>query len=198
MQGYLSRRVSLIFFLIRLGRIARDGAGEENRTPVSAMARQYSTIEPHPHTFKFNLSNAHRKINSRGRLAPDSPEGPSFTRTVLFNRTVTPSFSARPGLVEYPYLDNYSLLLYNLLTMQKIITITSKRQITIPSRIFQAAGLAEGQKLLVSLIDDQIVINPATELIEDLAGSIIIPDRYKNLSPKALVEKAKKEYFRKV
>ena len=82
--------------------------------------------------------------------------------------------------------------------MQKTVTITSKRQITIPSRIFQAAGLAEGQKLLVSLIDDQIVINPATELIEDLAGSIIIPDRYKNLSPKILVEKAKKEYFRKV
>lgn len=86
---------------------------------------------------------------------------------------------------------------YNFLTMPKIATITSKRQLTIPVSIFRRADLREGQKVLITEKDGRIQIEPAVALVEHLAGSVKIPSRFKGLSPKEMVQRAKKEHFRR-
>lgn len=77
----------------------------------------------------------------------------------------------------------------------QLATITSKRQLTIPASIFRKAGLKQGQKVLISLHDNEIQIKPAVDLVEELAGSIKTPKRFRNLTPDQIISKAKKEYF---
>lgn len=57
-------------------------------------------------------------------------------------------------------------------------------------------GLKKGHKVLVTLEDDIIKITPALELVEKLAGSVNLPEKYKNIPLKQLVEKAKQDYFK--
>lgn len=79
--------------------------------------------------------------------------------------------------------------------MPQLVTITSKRQFTIPVSIFRELNLKEGEKVLVSRENGAIRVEPVLSLIERLAGSIKVPSKLKGLSPDALIEKAKKEYF---
>ena len=62
--------------------------------------------------------------------------------------------------------------------MQKISTITSKRQLTIPSQIFQAVGLKEGQKVLIEDKDGAVIVKPASDVVDRLAGSVKVPARF--------------------
>lgn len=79
--------------------------------------------------------------------------------------------------------------------MSELATISSKRQLTIPATIFKQAKLKEGQRVLVSLEKGDLKITPAVNLVEELAGSIEVPQRFKKLSIKQMIQKAKKEHF---
>ncbi len=77
----------------------------------------------------------------------------------------------------------------------QMATITSKRQLTIPSSIFRSLGFKEGEKVLISEEDGAMRVVSALSLIEKLAGSVKIPARYKGLSINQMIAKAKEEYF---
>lgn len=82
------------------------------------------------------------------------------------------------------------------LTMEEIATITSKRQLTIPVSIFKKAKLKEKQKVLLKEEGGVIKIQPATDLVEKLAGSVKVPERFKGKTPEHILKMAKKEYFK--
>lgn len=79
--------------------------------------------------------------------------------------------------------------------MQQIGTITSKRQLTIPSNIFKQFALKKGQKVTISVEKDVIKIEPACKLVDSLAGSISLPKKFKKMSTKELINFAKLEHF---
>lgn len=57
--------------------------------------------------------------------------------------------------------------------MQSIITISSKRQITIPAEICQALDLQPGGRLVVKVEDGKIVLsNPSKSYTDLLAGTL--------------------------
>lgn len=79
--------------------------------------------------------------------------------------------------------------------MRQLATITSKRQLTIPVAIFEKLAFEKGERVLVSEEKNRIVIHPARILVEELAGTISLPKRFKDLSIAKIIQKAKKEYF---
>lgn len=81
--------------------------------------------------------------------------------------------------------------------MTKTATITSKRQITIPAALFSKVGLAERQKVLISEEEGKLVITPIVGLIEKLAGSLEVPNRWKGKDIDTIIEESKAEYFAK-
>jgi len=81
--------------------------------------------------------------------------------------------------------------------MNYIATITSKRQFTIPADIFNKLNLHNGEKLLISPEGDYLKITPALRLVKKLAGSVGIPEKYRNLSLNEIISKAKTEHFKK-
>lgn len=78
--------------------------------------------------------------------------------------------------------------------MQKISTISSKRQLTIPSQIFRAAGLKEGQKVLIEHKAGAVFVKPLHDVVNRLAGSVNVPSRFRSLSIEEIIRRAKKEY----
>lgn len=81
--------------------------------------------------------------------------------------------------------------------MQQIATITSKRQLTIPAKIFSHLNLKKGQKVAILQVGGSLKIEPMTAVLDRLAGSVKIPKRFKGLPLEEVIEQAKKEYFRK-
>lgn len=80
--------------------------------------------------------------------------------------------------------------------MSYIATITSKRQLTIPSELFKKTKLAKGDKVLIEEKDGKIILKPATLLVEELAGSIKVPKKFRGLTEDEIIKKAKEEYFK--
>ncbi|MDZ7587621.1 MAG: AbrB/MazE/SpoVT family DNA-binding domain-containing protein [Patescibacteria group bacterium] len=80
--------------------------------------------------------------------------------------------------------------------MNYLATVTSKRQLTIPIDIYRLMNLVEGNKVLVSIEDQVIKIEPAQALVEKLAGSVKLPKRFKNKTVDQIITLAKKEYFK--
>lgn len=84
---------------------------------------------------------------------------------------------------------------YNFLTMQ-IATVTSKRQLTIPSKIFKKAGVRIGEKVIVQEVEGGLLIKPAMRLVEELGGSVFVPKNLRGADIDKAVEIAKERYFR--
>lgn len=82
--------------------------------------------------------------------------------------------------------------------MNQLATITSKKQLTLPSKIFKQAGFKIGQKVTVWEKNGNIIITSSKNLVEDLAGSLTTPKKWQNKSTKQIIQKAKKEYFQKI
>lgn len=82
--------------------------------------------------------------------------------------------------------------------MNYLGSITSKRQLTIPISVFNDTKFKIGQKVIIKKMGDAIVINPASTLVEKLAGSIAIPTRFKGVSPDQILSIAKSEHFKKL
>ena len=81
--------------------------------------------------------------------------------------------------------------------MNQTATITHKRQFTIPVRVYNELGLRAGDKVLVTHANGKLLIEPMTRLIDKLAGSVVVPDRFKRLkNANILIKKAKQEYFK--
>lgn len=80
--------------------------------------------------------------------------------------------------------------------MLQTITISAKRQITIPSKLFEKFNLKKGEKLIVDEINGSISLTPAQMIVEDLAGSVSLPKRMQKKSMDEVIRIAKNEYFR--
>ena len=80
--------------------------------------------------------------------------------------------------------------------MAQIATITSKKQLTLPAAVFKKAGLKIGQKVIVSEENGHLLITPAERLVEDLAGSVSIPAKFKGGDIDKAIEFSKEKYFR--
>lgn len=80
--------------------------------------------------------------------------------------------------------------------MNMMATITSKKQLTLPSEIFKKAGLKMGQKVIVSEKNGRLTITSAEMLVEKLAGSVAIPKKLRGQNLDKIIETAKKNYFR--
>ncbi|MFZ2202074.1 MAG: AbrB/MazE/SpoVT family DNA-binding domain-containing protein [Microgenomates group bacterium] len=81
--------------------------------------------------------------------------------------------------------------------MTYIATITNRGQITIPSDIFRKTPLRKGEKVIVSVDDEGIKMQSATNLVNKLAGSVSVPDSLRGKDVDEIIEIAKKNYFRK-
>lgn len=81
--------------------------------------------------------------------------------------------------------------------MNYLATITSKRQLTIPADLFRKLNLQEKQKVIVSEEDGSMKITSALALLDKLAGSVKLPKKYKRVPTDEMIERAKREYFRK-
>lgn len=81
--------------------------------------------------------------------------------------------------------------------ISKIATITSKRQITIPAAIYRKAQLEKKQRVLVSEENGQITLKPIDDLIENLAGSLAMPTKWKDKSLDQIIESSKEEYLKR-
>lgn len=80
--------------------------------------------------------------------------------------------------------------------MSQIATITSKKQLTLPSALFKQAGLRIGQKVIISEEKGRLVLTPSELLVEELAGSVPIPKKWKGKPIKWIKNQAIKEYFK--
>lgn len=80
--------------------------------------------------------------------------------------------------------------------MTQTTTITSKKQLTIPSHLFNKAGLKIGQKLIVSEKNGTLILTPAEKLVENLAGSVPIPSKWRGKNADEIIEDSKNEYFK--
>lgn len=76
------------------------------------------------------------------------------------------------------------------------VRITDKRQITIPAAIFKAADLKEGDVLVVRIQNNRIIMDQAKTLLNRLAGSLKVPDEYKNKTVDEIITEAKQNRFR--
>ena len=81
--------------------------------------------------------------------------------------------------------------------MNSLATITSKRQLTIPSAIFKKAKLKEGDKVIIEENEGELRIKRAVDLVERLAGSVKVPKKYRGVTEDEIIKKAKEDYFRK-
>jgi AbrB family looped-hinge helix DNA binding protein len=77
------------------------------------------------------------------------------------------------------------------LTMVETVTVTSKGQVTIPSKLRKELRIAEGEKLLVIREGNTIKIIPVPKLSE-LAG--VDEELFRNRKPSAEIEATRKEW----
>lgn len=80
--------------------------------------------------------------------------------------------------------------------MSQMATITSKRQLTIPSKLFKEAGLQIGQKVVISEENGSLKLTPAEKLVEELAGSVPVPKKWRGKNLDQIIEEARVEYFK--
>lgn len=81
--------------------------------------------------------------------------------------------------------------------MNQIATVTSKKQLTLPSAVFKKAGFKIGQKVMVSEENGRLLITPAEKLVEELAGSVPVPMKWKGKDTREIIDEAKADYFNK-
>jgi len=80
--------------------------------------------------------------------------------------------------------------------MSYLATLTSKRQFTIPSEVFKKADFKEGEKVIVEEENGTLRIKKASALVEELAGSVKVPRRFRGMDADEIIRIAKEEYFK--
>jgi len=79
--------------------------------------------------------------------------------------------------------------------MLQTIKISSKRQITIPVDIFNFLALNEGDRLIVNIDEGKIVMEKSQKVLDEIAGSLYLPQKYKNKPIDFIIRDSKQEYF---
>lgn len=79
--------------------------------------------------------------------------------------------------------------------MTQMATITSKKQLTLPAQLFRKAGFRIGQKVIVSEENGRLMLTPSERLVEELAGSIPVPKKWKGRDIDEIIDEARDEYF---
>lgn len=79
--------------------------------------------------------------------------------------------------------------------MNGVATITSKRQLTVPAKIFAQVGLRTGQRVILEEKNGRIILTPSEFLVEELAGSVPAPKEWKGRDIDEIVESARNEYY---
>ncbi|OGE19579.1 hypothetical protein A3A14_03040 [Candidatus Daviesbacteria bacterium RIFCSPLOWO2_01_FULL_43_38] len=80
--------------------------------------------------------------------------------------------------------------------MSYMATITSKKQLTLPAELFRKVGFRVGQKVIVSEENGQLMLSSAEKLVEELAGSVPVPRKWKGKGIGSIINQAKDEYFK--
>ncbi len=75
-------------------------------------------------------------------------------------------------------------------------TISSKRQITIPSVFFKQFGFSKGDLLIFKKEVDGIKIKKALDLVNEIAGSFQVPEHMKNVDIDEAIRIGKEEHFK--
>lgn len=79
--------------------------------------------------------------------------------------------------------------------MTKIATITSKRQLTIPIKLYKKLNLKKGEKVIISLEDGIIKVEPAISLVDRFYGSVSVARKYQNTPVDEAIRLGKINHF---
>lgn len=79
--------------------------------------------------------------------------------------------------------------------MQQLVKLSSKRQITIPAELFRRLNLKQNDTLLLELNDDVLEMRKAQSILDNLEGSIRMPEHYKGKDVEFIIRDAKQKYF---
>lgn len=79
--------------------------------------------------------------------------------------------------------------------MLQTVRITSKRQITIPAKIFKGLNLNQGDYLSIYIDQGKIIMEKSQKLLDEIAGSIKPLKEYKNKPIDFIIRDSKKKYF---
>lgn len=79
--------------------------------------------------------------------------------------------------------------------MAYIVTISSKRQFTIPADLCRRVGLARGDKVVIEERDGELRIKSALDLVNRLAGSVSVSPKSDKVDLDQTIAQAKKTYF---
>lgn len=79
--------------------------------------------------------------------------------------------------------------------MVETTKVTSKRQITIPVKLFKELGLKEGDELILRIENNQIILQKAQDQLDSIAGSLPLPSKYQGIPLEMIIREAKSEYF---
>ena len=85
-----------------------------------------------------------------------------------------------------------------LIVMTYIATITSRGQLTIPSDLFRKTSLKRGSKVIFSVDGDQVKLQPALDLIDNLVGSVTLQPRFRGKNLERVIKEAKTGHFKKI
>lgn len=75
--------------------------------------------------------------------------------------------------------------------MTYMATITSRGQVTLPANLFRNTKLRRGEKVVFTVINNEVKIESALELVNSLAGSIKVPDSLKGRDVDELIKEAR-------
>ena len=79
--------------------------------------------------------------------------------------------------------------------MLKTATLTSKRQLTLPKEVFVRMTSIPSRKFSIEFEEGKLILTPIDYLIDQLAGSLTAPSKWKNKSTEEIIAQSKKEYF---
>lgn len=79
--------------------------------------------------------------------------------------------------------------------MWQFATITSKKQLTLPAKIVKKYNFRVGQRVAFGEERGRLFLVPAEEVVEELAGSLKIPEKWKGKSLDQIVDISRQEYF---
>ena len=80
--------------------------------------------------------------------------------------------------------------------MNYAITVTSKNQITIPTKIAKSLNIVPGDKLIAQSDGTLIKLQKAQSLLDSIAGSVEVPKAYRSKKVDFIIRDAKREFFK--
>jgi len=81
--------------------------------------------------------------------------------------------------------------------MLQTVRISSKRQMTIPVKLFDELGMKQGDDLVARIEGDSLVISKTEHVLESLAGAVHVSGNLKKIDLDVAILKAKEARFSK-